>query len=84
RKHRKPGNRAAAESSLVPAASAVPNDTRTPPQQQADSLLKKVRLERAMVAELHADVIQIANRLGKDTGSVEEMMHCSKQDAMIA
>ncbi|WP_425512030.1 type III secretion system effector XopP, partial [Xanthomonas fragariae] len=84
RKHRKPGNRAAAESSLVPAPPAVPNDTRTLAQQQADIVLKKFPLERAMVTELDADPIQIANRLGKDTGSVNEMMHCSRQDAMIA
>ncbi|WP_234416495.1 type III secretion system effector XopP, partial [Xanthomonas fragariae] len=84
RKHRKPGNRAAAESSLVPAPPAVPNDTRTLAQQQADIVLKKFPLERAMVTELDADLIQIANRLGKDTGSVNEMMHCSRQDAMIA
>ncbi len=84
RKHRKPGNRAAAESSLVPAAPAVPNDTRTLAQQQADILLKKVPLERAMVTELDADVIPIANKLGKDTSSVDKMMHGSKQDAVIA
>ncbi|WP_279631221.1 type III secretion system effector XopP [Xanthomonas fragariae] len=84
RKHRKPGNRAAAESSLVPAAPAVPNDTRTLAQQQADILLKKVPLERAMVTELDADVIPIANKLGKDTSSVDKMMHGSEQDAVIA
>ncbi|SMQ93476.1 type III secretion system effector XopP [Xanthomonas fragariae] len=84
RRHRKPVNRTAAESSLVPAPPAVPNDTRTLAQQQADIVLKKFPLERAMVTELDADLIQIANRLGKDTGSVNEMMHCSRQDAMIA
>ncbi|MFA0924993.1 type III secretion system effector XopP [Xanthomonas fragariae] len=84
RKHRKPGNRAAAESSLVPAAPAVPSDTRTLAQKQADILLEAVPLERAMVTELDAEVIPIANRLGKDTSSVDKMMHGSKQDAVIA
>ncbi|MCC4635853.1 type III secretion system effector XopP [Xanthomonas dyei] len=84
RKHRKPGNRAAEDSSLVPASPAIFSDTRTLVQKQADALLKSIPLERSMVTELDADFVLIAKMLGKDTSSVESMMHRSGQDAAIA
>ncbi len=75
------GNRATAEPSTAPASPAAPGDTRTPAQKQADTLLKSVALEPAMVHELGADFIQIAKRLGKDTGNVEKMLRDADQDA---
>ncbi|MEA9482771.1 type III secretion system effector XopP [Xanthomonas campestris] len=84
RKHRKPVNRAAEESSLVPAPPAILSDKRTLAQKQADALLKSIPLERSMVNELDADFMLIAKMLGRDTSSVGSMMHRSGQDAAIA
>ncbi|KWV12337.1 type III effector protein XopP [Xanthomonas translucens pv. translucens] len=82
RKSRKSrGKRATAGPSAMPASPAAPGDTRTLAQRQADTLLKSVALEPAMVNALGADFIQIAKRLGKDTGNVEKMLHDADQDA---
>ncbi|WP_230812827.1 type III effector protein XopP [Xanthomonas translucens] len=80
RKSRKSrGKRATGAPSAVPASPAAPSDTRTLAQMQADTLLKSVALEPAMVNALGADFIQIAKRLGKDTGNVERMMRNADQ-----
>lgn len=82
RKSRKSrGKRATAGPSAMPASPAAPGDTRTLAQRQADTLLKSVALEPAMVNALGADFIQIAKRLGKDTGNVEKMLRDADQDA---
>ncbi|CTP83184.1 putative type III effector protein [Xanthomonas translucens pv. phlei] len=78
------GKRATAGPSTAPASAAAAGDTRTPAQRQADTLLKSVALEPAMVHALGADFIQIAKRLGKDTGNVEKMLRDADQDAATA
>ncbi|MGA4394411.1 type III secretion system effector XopP [Ralstonia nicotianae] len=86
RKHRKPGMRAAGPSVPEPvsARALVSADTRTVAQKQADTLLRRCRIDRATVAQLGGNIVELAQRLGEDTRLVLSALNDRTRDAVIA
>lgn len=68
----------------VSARALVPADTRTVAQKQADTLLRRCRIDRATVAQLGGNIVELAQRLGEDTRLVLSALNDRTRDAVIA
>lgn len=53
-------------------------------QKQADTLLRRCRIDRATVAQLGGDIVELAQRLGEDTRLVLSALNDRTRDAVIA
>ncbi len=82
RKHRKHRKRSAGPSALEPVSASVPVDTRTAAQKKVDTLLRDCRVDRDTAAQFGGNIVQIAQRLGEDTGLIRNALNDRKRDAV--
>lgn len=83
RRYRRPGKRTAGPEP-VSAPVPVPTDTRTVAQKRVDTLLRSCRIDRATVAQLGGNIVELAQRLGEDTRLVLSELNDRTRDAVIA